>query len=262
MKYGDLTYQEIRDRAHQDWLAIIPTGCTEQQGPHLPVDNDTWFVERVCNAASERAKANYGVQSLVLPAIPFGPTPEHRNYGAGYIDIPVEVHNSLIQSTLESLAGQGFNKIVVWRGCGGHDLREPVKRFNETYNEQSRAFLPGHPYHEVWRRIADPSVPGGHADSFTTSIMLHLRPEAIRTGRIVDPDHKPVDWEDPDLDFANYSSTGVIGDPTHASAELGAKLWDAVVNEVAETLRSIASCPETVPSVDVDKLHFLRRSKA
>ncbi|MCY4529912.1 MAG: creatininase family protein [Chloroflexi bacterium] len=262
MKYGDLTYEEIRDRARQDWLAIIPTGCTEQQGPHLPVDNDTWFVERVCNAASSKADADYGVQSLVLPTIPFGPTPEHRNYGAGYIDIPVELHDSLVLSTLESLTAQGFRKIVVWRGCGGHDLRETVKRFNETYNEQSRAFLPGHPYHEVWRRIADLSVPGGHADSFTTSIMLHLRPEAVRKDRIVDPEHEPVDWEDPDLDFANYSSTGVIGDPTHASAELGAKLWDAVVDEVAATLRSIASCPETVPSVDVDKLHFLRRSKA
>ena len=261
MKYGDLTFEEIGDRAHQDWLVIIPTGCTEQQGPHLPVDNDTWFVEQVCNAASSKADADYGVQSLVLPTIPFGPTPEHRNYGAGCIDIPVELHDSLVLSTLESLAAQGFSKIVVWRGCGGHDLRETVKRFNETYNEQSRAFLPGHPYHEVWCRIADPSVPGGHADSFTTSIMLHLRPEAVRTGRIVDPDHKPVDWEDPDLDFANYSSTGVIGDPTHACAELGARLWEAVVDDVAETLHSIANCPEHRDSVDGDKLHFLRRSK-
>ena len=261
MKYGDLTYEEIRERARQDWLAIIPTGCTEQQGPHLPVDNDTWFVEQVCNAASSKADADYGVQSLVLPTIPFGPTPEHRNYGAGYIDIPVELHDSLVLSTLESLAAQGFRKIVVWRGCGGHDLRETVKRFNETYDGQSRAFLPGHPYHEVWCRIADPSVPGGHADSFTTSIMLHLRPEAVRKGRIVDPDHKPVDWEDPDLDFANYSSTGVIGDPTHASAELGTKLWEAVVDEVAVTLHSIANDPELCDSVDMDDQHFLRRSE-
>ena len=26
-------------------LAILPTGCREQQGPHLPVDFDTWFAE-------------------------------------------------------------------------------------------------------------------------------------------------------------------------------------------------------------------------
>ena len=96
------------------------------------------------------------------------PTPEHRNYGAGYLDIPVDLHDALVLATLESLAEQGSRRIVVWRGCGGHDLRETVMRFNEAWDGQSRAFLPGLPYHKVWCRIADPSIPGGHADSFTT----------------------------------------------------------------------------------------------
>ena len=261
MKYGDLTYEEIRDRAHQRCLAIVPTGCTEQQGPHLPVDFDTWFADQICNAASEKASRDHGVQSLVLPAIPFAPTPEHRNYGAGYVDIPVDLHDSLVLATLESLAAQGFRRIVVWRGCGGHDLRETVMRFNESRNGQSKAFLPGLPYHKVWRRIADPSVPGGHADSFTTSITLHLRPEAVRRDKIADPKHKPVDWDDPNIDFASYSSTGVIGDPTHASAELGAKLWEAVVGEVAETLRSIAEDSGLVSPVNENRLHFLKHSE-
>ena len=260
MKYGDLTYEEIQERAGRGWLAIVPTGCTEQQGPHLPVDFDTWFADQVCNAASEKADQGHGVQSLVLPAIPFAPTPEHRNYGAGYIDIPVDLHDSLVQATLESLAEQGFRRIVVWRGCGGQDLRETVKRFNETCNGRSTAFLPGLPYHDVWCRIADPSVPGGHADSFTTSITLHLRPEAVRRDRIVDPQHKPVDREDPDLDFARYSSTGVVGDPTQASAELGARLWEAVVDEVTATLRSIARGSGPMSPVDHNRLHFLQHS--
>ena len=260
MKYTDLTYEEIRDFAHQSSLAILPTGCTEQQGPHLPVDFDTWFAEQVCNAASDKAARHHGVQSLVLPAIPFGPTPEHRNYGAGYIDLPVDLHDSLVFATLVSLAEQAFRKIVVWRGCGGHDLREPVKRFNETHEGQSTAFLPGLPYNKIWRRIADPSVPGGHADSFTTSIMLHLRPEAVRGDKIIDPRHGPVNWEDPDLDFASYSTTGVIGDPTHASAELGAGLWEAVVDDVAATLRSIAEYRVAADPVDEDRLHFLKGS--
>ena len=259
MRYGDLTYEEIREKADQDWLAIVPTGCTEQQGPHLPVDFDTWFVEQVCGAASEKADREHGVQSLVLPAIPFGPTPEHRNYRAGYIDIPIDLHRSLILATLVSLAEQGFRRIVVWRGCGGHDLRGTVKRFNDIFNLRSEAFLPGLPYHKVWRRVADPSIPGGHADSFSTSIALHLRSTAVRRDRIVNPRHGPVDWEDPDIDFAFYSSTGVIGDPTHASAELGAKLWAEVIGEVAATLRSIAEDCEPSSPVDEDRLHFLKQ---
>ena len=242
MRFGDLTYLEIRRLARAGCLAVLPTGCTEQQGPHLPVDFDTWFVERLCQAASERALRNFGVQSLVLPAIPFGPTPEHRNYGVGYVDIPSELHDDLVCATaLVSLAEQGFERIVVWRGCGGHDLQGAVRRFNRTNRYKAQAFLPPHPYHDIWRRIGDPDVPGGHADSFATSISLHLRRSAVRVNEIVDPAHPPVDWDDPDLDFAHYSSTGVIGDPTHASAELGARLWEAVVDSVAATFHTIAA---------------------
>ena len=146
MRYGDLTYEQIRDCASRGWLAIVPTGCIEQQGPHLPVDFDTWFAENLCIAASERAAHDHRVRSLVLPAFPFGPTPEHRNYGSGYIDIPVDVHDSLIFSVLTSLAEQGFRKIVVWRGCGGHDLRGTVDRFNDAFGGRTEAFLPDHPY--------------------------------------------------------------------------------------------------------------------
>ena len=42
MKHGDLPYEEILERADQGWRAIIPMGCTEQQGRHLRVDIDIW----------------------------------------------------------------------------------------------------------------------------------------------------------------------------------------------------------------------------
>ena len=240
MRFGDLTYLEIRRQAKSGCLAVLPTGCTEQQGPHLPVDFDTWFAERLCLAASQRAAGKFRVQSLVLPAIPFGPTPEHRNYGAGYVDIPLEVHSSLVSATLGSLADQGFERIVVWRGCGGHDLRGTIRNFNQANAQRSEAFLPDHPFHDIWCRLGDPNVPGGHADSFSTSISLHLRPATVRMNQITDPAHPPVGWQDPELDFARYSPTGVIGNPTHASAQLGAKLWAASVDSVAETLQAIA----------------------
>ena len=233
MRYGDLTYEEIRKRAQQDWLAIVPTGCTEQQGPHLPVDFDTWFAEQLCLAASEKAAEQYKVDSLVLPAMPFGPTPEHRNYGSGYIDLPKELHEALLYNILKSLAEQGFRRVIVWRGCGQHDFKDTVARFNKEYEGKSKAYLPELPYHDIWMRIGDPGNPGGHADSFTTSIAMYHRPESVRSDKIVNPHNSEVDWKDPNLDFHNYSKTGVIGDPTQASDELGKKLWDAIVEEVA-----------------------------
>lgn len=257
MRYGELTYEEIHEHVAGGALAVVPTGCTEQQGPHLPVDFDTWFSEQICLAASEKAAADLGVDSLVLPAMPFGPTPEHRSYGAGYVDLPRDIHEATVLATLESLREQGFRRLVVWRGCGEHDLRNVLRRFNTRADGEAMAYLPAHPYHAIWCRISDPAVPGGHADSFSTSVAMYLRPESVRTDKIVDPKSSEVDWADVDLDFGRYSSTGVIGDPTHASAELGAKLWSSVVAETAAVLRSIADGEMDAGPVADDRLHFL-----
>lgn len=236
--YGRLTYEEIRQLALSGAIAVVPTGCIEQQGPHLPVDFDTWFAEQLMLAAASRAKDRYDLDALVLPTLPFGPTPEHRNYGAGYIDIPDAIHQQVLWAILTSLAGQGFDRILIWRGCGGHHLDSLVARFNDL--GQAHAYLPELPYHAIWCRIGDATVPGGHADSFTTSIFLYLRPDDIRVDRIVNPGSKNVDWDDENLDFTRYSTTGVIGDPPHASTALGERLWLASLDAAVDTLLKLA----------------------
>jgi creatinine amidohydrolase len=198
------------------------------------------MAETVCLGAASWAAEKHGVRALVLPTLPFGPTPEHRSFGSGYIHLPQKAHEEVVVSVLESLAEQGFRRIVVWRGCGQHALDEVVRRFNEQYWGEARAFQPALPYAEIWCRVGDPEVPGGHADSFATSIALYLRPVSVRVERIEDPHSRPVDWEDPELDFGKYSATGVIGDPSHASAELGERLWRAAVEEVASIIKEIA----------------------
>jgi creatinine amidohydrolase len=70
---------------------------------------------------------------------------------------------------------------------------------------------------------------------------LHLRPDAVRLERITDPKNDPVDWEDPHLDFSRYTTTGVIGDPTEATAELGARLWEEVIVSATRTFREITT---------------------
>jgi creatinine amidohydrolase len=71
--------------------------------------------------------------------------------------------------------------------------------------------------------------------------MLHLRPGAVRQDRVVDPHSQEPDWTDPQLDFGHYSATGVIGDPTQANAELGARLWEDCVAAVAHEIQVAAT---------------------
>ncbi len=117
-QFTDYTYLELRDLIDAGCAAIVPTGCTEQQGPHLLVDFDTWFAEAVALEAAPYAARAYGAKVLVLPAMPFGPTPEHRGLGSGYVHIPHPLREECVYHVLESLAEQGFRDIVVWRGCG------------------------------------------------------------------------------------------------------------------------------------------------
>lgn len=228
-----MTYEEIAALAPRA-LAVVPTGCTEQQGPHLTVDFDTWFAGAVTAAAADALDAE-GLPVVVTPALPFGPTPEHRNFGAGFIDIPLDLYESFVAAIVASLADQGFRRVVLWRGCGQHDLRGLVGQFADI-----EVVVPDSPFHDIWCRVADASVPGGHADSFTTSISLARRSHSVRADRIPSGASAEPDWEDPALDFTRYSDTGVIGSAAHASAELGDELWRACVDNVAGILRVIA----------------------
>jgi creatinine amidohydrolase len=243
VRFGDLTYEEISEVATADAIAVVPTGCTEQQGPHLTVDFDTWFAETLMVEAAERVADE--LRATVLPTLPFGPTPEHRAFGAGFIDIPVAIFDQVIRSILDSLADQGFARILLWRGCGGHDLQAVAHQFNGAHAEAC-TFLPAHPFHDIWCRVADATTPGGHADSFTTSIGMYHRPERLRPDRVPSEASAIPDWGDPDLDLARYSTTGVIGSAAHASAALGAQLWQECVEAAAELLRRIDHEPDTV----------------
>jgi len=62
----------------------------------------------------------------------------------------------------------------------------------------------------------------------------------VRRDLMSNPSQSPVDWSDPDLDFARHSTSGVIGNPTTDSGALGAELWEAVVNDVARTLYDLS----------------------
>lgn len=245
MRFVDLTYVELAPIAEQGAVAVVPLGCTEQQGPHLAVGFDTSFAEELMVAASERAKQRFGVDSVVLPVMPFGPTPEHRNFGSGFIDLPRPLHDAVLEAIIDSLADQGFQSVLVWRGCGGHDLVEAVQRSNARWQGRVKVMLPGHPFPDIWCRLGDPTVPGGHADSFATSIALHLHPEHVRLDLVPEPS-SPPDWNSPRLDFTDYSRSGVIGDARFANADLGAQLFDACVEAIARTIRDARLEPDRI----------------
>jgi len=239
MRFGDLTYIEIRELSEAGCVAVLPTGCIQQQGLHLPVDLNTWLSETLCVAASRRALKKYHTNSLVLPVLPFGPTPEQRGFGSGYIHIPQDVHEQVVASVLGSLAEQGFGRIVVWRGCTQDTLEMVVGRFNDEQAGRCHAFLPNLDLRDAWCRSGGACVSGAHAGSLATSIALYLRPESVRVALIRDPQCEAMTSDDPDLDVTRHWTTGDAGD-AHASAELGKRVWTELVDDLARALAEIS----------------------
>ena len=236
MDFGKLTYPEIKEAAISNRIVIIPTGCTEQQGIHLPVDFDTWFAGTLCNSSSLLAEEKYKVKSLVLPTMPFGPTPEHIGFGAGYINLPQSLHENVFQEVLKSLTEQGFRRIIIWQGCGQHQLAPMVERFLASKLNNINIFFPELPYQKIWDELVGPDVFGGHADGFATSLSLYLRPDDVRKDKIRNPEYTMPNWSSSDIDFSKHSNTGSIGDLSVSSAELGKKIWESLVKDCAQII--------------------------
>ena len=229
MRFADLTYLELRNLQPRVAAVLIPLGCTEQQGPHLPVNFDAWMVERLCDGVAERLEREQGLLVLTMPTLPFGPTPEHTGFGHGYVNLRQSTHEAVVEDVLESLADQGFESLIAWRGCGQHELSRPISTFN-TRHVGSKAYQPVIDYGRISQAAFGEAVPGGHADSFATSIRMYLDAERVRMSELKRPRDEAIaiDWREP-LDFARFSDTGVIGDPTHASADAGAAIWGMCV---------------------------------
>ena len=47
-RYHRLTWEEINDAVAAQKVVVLPTGSTEQHGPHLPLDVGAFLVESVC----------------------------------------------------------------------------------------------------------------------------------------------------------------------------------------------------------------------
>jgi creatinine amidohydrolase/Fe(II)-dependent formamide hydrolase-like protein len=66
--FDKLTSPEV-DALDRETVLVLPTGCTEQQGPHLPVDGDTFLATLFLSEAARRARAE-GIVAYLLPALP------------------------------------------------------------------------------------------------------------------------------------------------------------------------------------------------
>ena len=199
-------------------ILIVPVGSCEQHGPHLPLHTDT-----VIASALARELAARRDDCVVAPPLTITASGEHQGF-AGTLSIGNAAMADLV---IELVRSADWSQGVVFvNGHGGNAAA--MARAVDTLARESRRLL-------VWW----PSVLGGdpHAGHVETSLMLALAPDEVHRDRaVVGP--VPAMAELVRSGVQPLSASGVLGDPTTASADEGRRLFAELAAQLVGAVAS------------------------
>ncbi|NKY51986.1 mycofactocin biosynthesis peptidyl-dipeptidase MftE [Nocardia vermiculata] len=209
MRLADLTSADLGARTAPPFLAV-PLGATEQHGPHLPLGTDTTVAVELCGRL---AAARTDI--VVAPAIAYGSSGEHSGF-PGTLSIGHRALELLVVELVRS--ADEFAGVILVNGHGGN--LAPLRAAQRLLTEEGRTTL-------LW----SPTGPADdtHAGHTETSAMLHLTPDRVAMQRARPGNTDPLPALIADLRSGGVravSPTGILGDPTHATAAAGAQILE------------------------------------
>ncbi len=158
---------------------------------------------------------------LVAPAIAYGASGEHQSF-AGTISIGTDALTMLLVEYGRS-ATCWAQRLVFVNGHGGNvgALKAAIGRLRAEGRDAG------------WCPCA---CAGGdaHAGHTETSVLLHLSPAAVRADRMLAGNEAPLRELLPSMQrggVAEVSRTGVLGDPTTATAAEGRRIFTEMVDD-------------------------------
>jgi creatinine amidohydrolase len=246
--WSEMTVAEIREYIKKRPTVILPIGCTEQHGYHLPTKVDILNAEELSKRVSEKT----GI--AVLPTVNY-------SYSGGELPGTINISPNIVALYIEeiclSLSAQGIRNIIILPGHGGSENMTALlalrDMFLRKYQHLDTIIAVMNSY--LFNLVADGDWHAGRAE---TSLMLYWAPEMVHMDKIAydskelveimrkDPDkyqdiQKTVDSPEvgPRIRQRSDIMVGVMGFPEEASAELGEKIADKCVNEIVATIKLI-----------------------
>lgn len=245
--YQDLSWPELRDRAADDPVIVLPVGTTEQHGPHLPLSTDYL----TASAIAHRAVAQVQPHALVMEAVPYSYNAHHMDY-PGTIDIDPHTIIDYITAIGTSVAHHNFQHIVLYNGHGSNvPFLDVAARLITNRTDALCAVVSWWslltPEDLAWR---ESPFPGGmaHGCEAETSLLLHVAPDLVamdRAVRTIDEvqTSEHIWWDLAGSSgvlfqeyFSRNTASGIQGDPTVATAEKGRQLADVATQRLVAFL--------------------------
>lgn len=254
----ELRWPEIAAYLEHEDTILVPIGATEQHGRHLPLMVDTgWAV-----AASEGAARKAGV--LATPPLHFGWSPHHMGY-AGTVTLQADTLRRVAIDVAESLIAHGFRRIIFVNGNRIANLPPleiaavEIKNCTGAYAGIADAGLIAKREVKAICEAADGGL--DHAGEVETSFALHWSPAHVEMSEARAPQRKSAgarsrfDYTielDPDLNGNSVSFAvspaehrratapdGIANDPLPATADKGARILAAIVDNLAAYLDEV-----------------------
>jgi creatinine amidohydrolase len=253
---GEMTSPEVEAFLADRDTVIVPTGSTEQHGPHGPLLTDVLIPEEVARRVAP------DVGAVVAPPINYALSYPHVGF-IGLVHIRIPTFMALVEDVAVSLASVGFRRIVFLNGHydNTYAIAYACANAAERLPAGTRAFpvnyWDGMTAEEAGEFFGATS--GLHANRAETSAVMAVNADLVDIDAAnaemppfpevtnAPPVHTAFFFSSPGS-VHRASHSGTWGDATEASAEYGERYLSVVTTATIRVLDDIERTFEAMPS--------------
>ena len=245
---GEMTNLELEAFLETHHTVIIPTGATEQHGPHGPLLTDVYIPQEIARRAAPT------IGAVVAPPINYALSYPHAGF-TGLVQLRIPTFMAMIEDLCASFATSGFKRIVFLNGHYDNTLAiaYACATAAEKLPKDARAFPVNY-----WEGMSAEETAefntlktGLHANLAETSAMLAINPN------LVDMDHANAEFPpfpeftvNPGAVHAAFffsqpgsvhraTKSGTWGDARKSTAEIGERYLEMGVRSTLAVLENI-----------------------
>lgn len=223
-------------------IVLLPIGSCEQHGPYLPIDTDL----RIAQLIAEKIASSFDEDEvLLLPAIPFSSSWEHK--GTGTISLNISTLGAILHDITRSLKNWNMPTLLTlvnWHG-GNSVLDSLATELTATEDIPTVAIGTISTASQIWQERTNSTAIDVHAGALETSIIGAYWPHLL-AGIDITSGHTALNNDVIEIQTAmqalgihQITADGIWGDPENANAPEGEKTIELTVSKVKKEIEAL-----------------------